>query len=302
MRISFGFTASWVVLACATVLAVPEYARAGDNPLIAQGIQEYNNLMYEESVETLSAALMRAGNTPEQLIEIYRYLGLNYLLLDMPDEAAGAFTKLLVIDENWAFDPVSTSPKIVTFFNMVKKQWIEDGKPGKKVDPAQTQVKIKHRVPDEGVKGEPIHLKFVLTDPELAVAALFIYYRTEQGFLAVKAMPETTPAQETTYMATIPGDAAMPPHVDYYVEAQDIGGDVLNSRGDVDAPLRVTIPEKGGGSVAKKWWFWTILTVAVGGVAGGIAGGVIAAKKKSGGGGDPAHVSITICEHGLDCP
>jgi hypothetical protein len=295
-------TAFPAAAAAGLVLLFTAPARGAENPLIEEGIQQYNDLMYEESVETLSAALMRSGNTDEQLVQIYKYLGLDYLLLEKPDEAEGAFRQLLAIDEDWSFDPVTTSPKIVTFFNKVKQKWIAEGKPGKVGAEAEPGVEIRHKVPDQGIRGEPIHLKFVVEDPQGELAALFVYYKTEQGFLAVKATPESPPAEETVYMATLPGDVVTPPHVDYYVQAQDIGGDVLAGRGDVDAPLRVTVPAKEGGSVAKKWWFWTIIGVAVAGVAGGVAGGVIAAQKKDGGGPDPAHVSISICEHGLDCP
>ncbi len=293
---------SWLAAAAMAMTLHARVAAAGDNPLIAQGIQEYDDLMYEESVNTLSAALMRQGNTIEQQVEIYKYLGLNYMLLDKPDEAGGAFRKLLCIDEDWSFDTTTTSPKILTFFNSVKQTWIEEGKPGKAGPVEGPKVSIGHKVPDMGIKGEPIHLQITVEDPSLVVAGLFVFYKTTEGFLAVKATPSVLPTTSTVYMATLPGDIVAPPAVDYYMQAQDAKGQVLAVRGDADAPLRVTVPSKEGGSVAKKWWFWTIIGVAVAGTAGGVAGGVIAAKKKGGSSTDPAHVSIGICEHGLDCP
>jgi len=282
------------------VLAAAPAARAGDNPLIKQGIQEYDDLMYEESVNTLSAALMRSGNTSEQLIEIYKYLGLDYMLLDKPDEADGAFRNLLCIDEEWTFDPNTTSPKIVTFFNAVKQRWIEEGKPGK-AKVAAKPVTIVHKVPDKGVRNEALNIQFSVKDPDLRVAKVTLHVKVKDGFIPYPAMPTATPGIETVYMVTIPGDLVVPSSVDYYIEATDAAGNAIASRGDADAPLRVTVPGEEKTSVAKKWWFWTIIGVAAAGIAGGIAGGVVAANKRTQDGG-PASVTITICEHGLDCP
>ncbi len=275
-------------------------ASAGDNPLIAQGIQEYNDLMYEESVNTLSAALMRAGNTDMQLIEIYKYLGLNYMLLDKPDEADGAFRQLMCIDETWEFDPVTTSPKITTFFSNTKQKWIQEGKPGK-AKPAAAPVKIDHKVPDEGVKGEQINLKYAVKDPDMLVAKVSLFVRQGKSFVEYGAMPTAPPSTETGYMSTIPADVVQPPHVDYYLQAVDATGTVLAMLGSDDAPLRVTVPGEEKVSVAKKWWFWTIIGVAVAGIAGGVAGGVIASQKK--GASSPASFVINICETGdTSCP
>ncbi len=278
----------------------PGMVHAGDNPLIAEGITQYNDLMYEESVNTLSAALMRPGNTQIQLIEIYKYLGLDYLLLEKPDEAAGAFRQLLIINENWSFDTATTSPKITTFFNATKQKWIDEGKPGK-ITAEQPKVVISHKVPDSAAKGEPINLKITVTDPGGKVAQVVLNYRLDKEYHAVKAMPQATPGTETTYMATIPGEAVVPSSVDYFVEALDPMGNTLATRGDEDAPLRIPLPvDQGGGSVAKKWWFWTIIGVVVVGVTGGVVGGVLS-KKGGGGPSTPASVTITVCES-ADCP
>lgn len=285
------------------LVLVAARAQAGDNPLIDQGIQEYNDLMYEESVNTLSAALMRPGNSNDQLIEIYKYLGLNYLLLEKLDEAGGAFRQLLCIDETWEFDPMTTSPKITTFFNSVKQQWIQEGKPGK-AKPAAAPVTISHKVPDKGVRNEQINVKFTVSDPDLIISKVSLFVRKGKHYLEYGATPVAPPAAETVYMATIPGDLVTPPAVDYYLQAVDMAGKVIATRGDADAPLRVTVPGEEKVSVAKKWWFWTIIGVAVAGIAGGIAGGVVASNKNGGNGpSDPASFIINICETGdTSCP
>lgn len=294
-----GSTMAAGMLVGAALAVASGQALAGDNPLIAEGIQQYDDLMYEESVNTLSAALMRPGNTSAQMTEIYKYLGLDYLLLEKPDEAAGAFRQLLIIDENWSFDTATTSPKITTFFNATKQKWIEEGKPGKVVS-EQPKVTIAHKVPDQAVKGEPINIKFTVTDPGKVAAQVLLNFRVDKAYQSVKAMPTETPSAETIYMATIPGEAVMPPYVDYFVVVKDSKGTTVASRGDEDAPLRIPLQgQDGGGSIAKKWWFWTIIGVVVVGVTGGVVGGVL--SKKGNHSSSPASVTITVCAP-ADCP
>ena len=222
------YTLATALLTALSVASAP--ASAGDNPLVAQGIQEYNDLMYEESVNTLSAALMRTGNTDAQLVEIYKHLGLDYMLLDKPAEADGAFRQLLCIDETWHFDPVMTSPKITTFFNSTKQKWIQEGKPGK-VKPAAAPVTIVHKVPDEGIKAEQINLQFTVKDPDRLVAKASLFVRKGKSFVEYGATPTAQPSTETVYMSVIPAELIMPPHVDYYLQAVDITGTILTALG-----------------------------------------------------------------------
>ena len=81
--------------------------------------------------------------------------------------------------------------------------------------------------------------------------------------------------------AQIPASAVKPPVVDYYFEVLDGAGNVIASRGDASAPLRIAVPEGGKG--------W-VLPVAIGGGVLGAAAivGVLALAgvfKSSGGGG-----------------
>ena len=86
-----------LAFAC-TLVVVPRADAQRGNPLIERGIGEYDDLRFEEALQTLSAALVRTGNTAEQQGQIYRYLALTYLALDREEEAAGAWRSMLAID------------------------------------------------------------------------------------------------------------------------------------------------------------------------------------------------------------
>ena len=63
---------------------------AGRQDLITRGKNLFDDQQYEESIQTLSAALLRPNNTKEQRIEIYRLLAYNYITLNRKEEAESA--------------------------------------------------------------------------------------------------------------------------------------------------------------------------------------------------------------------
>jgi tetratricopeptide (TPR) repeat protein len=231
--------------------------------LIDRGIAEYDDLRFEEALQTLSAALVRAGNTPEQLATIYRYLALTYLALDRPEEAAGAWRSMLAITPD--FQPGSElSPRFREFFANVRRQWEADGRPGL---PPPAPVSIQHRSPPQAERGNAVELTAQLDDPSGRVAQLVLAYR--QGTAAVFRRIEMQRGPQG-FVATIPGVDVRPPLVEYYLEAVDAGGLPVAARGDVAAPLRIAVPAPGG-DVTSEPLFW----VAIGGGAAVAAGAII---------------------------
>src|SRR5262245_42324203 len=122
---------SAIVLAC---LALCSTAHAQQNPLIATGQQQYDDLRYEEALQTLSAALVRSGNSPEQQATIYRLLAFTYLALGRPEEASGAYRSMLPLDPS--FEPgEDISPRMREFFARVRQEWETAGRPGSPLPP-----------------------------------------------------------------------------------------------------------------------------------------------------------------------
>jgi tetratricopeptide (TPR) repeat protein len=260
-------------LAAALTLA-PTTASAQRNPLIERGQQEYDDLRYEEALQTLSAALVRSGNSRNDMATIYRVLAFTYLALGREEEAAGAYRSMLpIVPEYEPGDEVS--PRIREFFGQIRQQWEEAGRPGSGPPPP---VDIRHRSPPEAGRGEPVELSAQLEDPGHRVADLVLAYR--QGTSAVFRRLDTTRVEDG-FTATIPGDDVAPPLVEYYFEALDAQGLPVAARGDVAAPLRIAVPAPGG-DVTGEWWFWTIIGVAAAGLVAGIVTGVVLADQASG--------------------
>ena len=260
-RVASGLLVLGLVVAAAGPAAAQ--GRGGANPLVARGISEYDELRFEEALQTLSAAFVRSGNTQAQEAEILRYLALTYLALDRQEEADGAWRSMLGREPD--YQPGSEmSPRFREFFAHVREGWERDGRPGA---PPPAPVAIQHRSPPQAERGTEVPLAAQLEDPSGRVASLVLAYR--QGTSAVFRRVDTT-RQGDDFVATIPADDVSPPLVEYYFEAVDRNGLPVASRGDVAAPLRIAVPAPGT-DVTSEAWFW----VAIGGGAAVVAGAII---------------------------
>ena len=292
---------SWIsLLAClhAILLTTPAFAQQPARPkpgadLIVKGQLQFDEQQYEESIQTLSAALLRPSNTQTQKVEIYRLLALNYITLGRKDEAENAVRGLLVQQPDYEIPP-KESPRFRDFFAQARTKWEAEGRPGiAKDETAQKPVVLKHGSPTQVEAGSSLELRARLEDPDGRMGSVKLFYRSgsKGDFSELKAT-----ASGDSVRAQIPGIAVKPPVVDYYFEVLDGGGSVIASRGDSSSPLRIAVPEgsKGG---------WVLPLAIGGGVLGAaaIVGALALAGvfKSSGGGGGPtpgrtSTVSISV--------
>ncbi len=215
--------------------------------LIAKAQQLFEDQQYEESIQTLSAALVRPTNTKEQKVEIYRLLALNYITLGRKDEADNAVRGLLVVNPEYQL-PATESPRFRDFFAASKKKWEDEGRPGLvKETPEEKPVALRHGSPAQGEEGKSIDLTAKLEDEGGRVGSVKLYYRAGSKGEFTEALAEV---EDGNVRAQIPGNAVKPPLMDYYFEVLDGAGGLIASRGDAQAPLRIAVPDanKGGGS------------------------------------------------------
>jgi hypothetical protein len=271
-------------------------APAQQQDLVARGQALFEDQQYEESVQTLSAALLRPSNTKAQKIEIYRLLALNYITLNRKEEAESAVRGLLVIEPEYQLPP-SESPRFRDFFTAVRSKWEGEGRPGivKETEPPKP-ITLRHSSPSQVEPGATVELSTRLEDPDHRITQVRLYYRTgsKGKFEEIDA-----PIDAGRARATIPGTSVKPPLVEYYFQGFDKGGLPVVSRGDASAPLRIAVPEP-----SKGW----VLPVAIGGgvlAAAAVVGGLALAGvfKGSGGagpgpgpGGGRSTVSVSITE------
>jgi len=273
--------------------AIAQHAPAGKASLLATGKALFEDQRYEESIQTLSAALLRPGTSKQDRIEVYRYLAYNYITLSQTEEAEAAVRGLYCIDPDFVLGS-SESPRFRDFFAATKKKWEEEGRPGLVTEAAPVQaVSIKHVSPAEWQRDQEIRITGELDDPGGRVAGVEVKYRTGSKGKFSKVAARTGQGR---FRAVIPGSAVRPPLVEYYIEAQDAAGLPVALRGDVSAPLRVSVPApEEGGSLFASPWFWAGSAAVVGGVVAAI---LLTGKSESSPGpsqqGPTSHVVVVI--------
>lgn len=247
----------------------PRSACAQNAQLIATGREQFENLQYEEAIQSLSAAIIRRGNTVAQEAQIYETLALSYLALSRDAEADGAFRLMLAKQPDRTL-PNDLSPRIREFFEATRRRWETDGRPGiaqpnvpQRVDRPITLV---HVSPAEQQPGHAIELTTSLTDPDRRAAGVVLAWR--QGSRGLFHRVEAT-RESGVFRATIAAAEVRPPVVEYYFEAVDPNHLAVAARGDAFAPLRVVVPEARATPLTSRWWFWTGAAVLVAGVAVG---------------------------------
>jgi len=234
--------------------------------LIKKGQHYFDEQQYEESVQTLSAALMRPGIAKKERIEVYRLLAYNYITLRRDEEADAAVRGLLALDPEFML-PATESPRFRDFFERTRQLWEKDGRPGFEATGQPTvglqeEVTLKHTSPAQAEAGLDVRITGTVEDPAGEVGKIKLYYRTGSS-----GKFTTAPVKFAMYRfsAEIPAAAVEPPLVEYYLEAQDNTGLPVALRGDAAAPLRIAVPE--GTGVFESPWFWVpVGLVVVGGI------------------------------------
>jgi hypothetical protein len=263
--------------------------KSATTALIQRGSALFEDQQYEESIQTLSAALVRPGATDVEKIEIYRLLAYNFIILKRPDEADAAVRGVLVVDESFQLPP-SESPRFRDFFAATKRKWTDEGKPGKVaigVAPVlEKPIKMAHTSPAEIPAGSSVKLSGTLEDPDGRVRGVQLAYRAGSTGKFITLAATYTLGE---FRATLPGVAVKPPVVEYYLIASDKGGLPLTSRGDAAAPLRIVVPNEGG--AVRSPFLWVPVGLAV--VGGAIAAAFFLTRAK---GGNTSTVTVGVHE------
>ena len=232
--------------------------------LITKKAQDlFDKQEYELSIQTASAAAVRPDVTKAQKILALRLLAYNYIVLNKKGSAEGAIRGILVVDEKFVL-PDTESPRFRAVFEEAAKKWVADGKPGRsKAKPGKAAVmvnpvKIKHASPAQADKGKAIRLSGTIDDPKAMVSKLVLFYR-KSGEKKFNKKPIKFAMRK--FSVDLPQRAVRPPLVEYYIAALDSNGLPVSSRGDVELPLRIAVPQ--GRGVLQSPWFWVPVSVAV---------------------------------------
>jgi hypothetical protein len=265
-------------------------AKTDTRGLLDRAQDLFDEQRYEESIQTLSAALVRPGKSLEDRIETYRLLAYNYITLGRSEEADAAVRGLLVLKQDFELSP-KESPRFRDFFAKVKKEWADEGKPGlEQATEAAPEVAIRHTPPVQVEPGSVVKVEGTVDDPEAQVAEVKLFFRDPS---AEKYDEKALAFSMGAFRGQIPQAAVEPPLVEYYLLALDAKGLPLASRGDADAPLRIAVPEPQDDSIFVSPWFWIPVGVLV--VGGAVATAVIVASQDDappGGSGTPTSTVV----------
>jgi len=254
--------------------AVPAFAApAAQQDLIQRGRAQFDDQQYEESIQTLSAALLRPSNTKAQKLDVYRLLALNYITLNRKDEAESAVRGLLALQPDYAL-PTSESPRFRDFFAAAKQKWEAEGRPGYVKEAVNlAPITMLHNSPAQADRKKQLDLTATLTDPDHRVTSVKLFYRhgSTGDFESNDAEVDGEHVR-----ATIPAEAVVPTIVEYYLQGFDKAGVGVVSRGDSEAPLRIPVPEG-----AKAWFLPVVISGGVVVAAAAIIAGVLLSGKGS---------------------
>jgi tetratricopeptide (TPR) repeat protein len=244
------------------------------NPQITRAQEQIEQGDFEEAVKTLQAGLNEPDVTDDQLVELYRLLGLASLYLGDEAKARQAYERLLQARPDYEL-PRNAPPKLRTLYARIK----EDIK-SRRVRPVTILV---DPIPDlKG--GEPALVKARIQDMALGAKAKIFYRRAgDVAFNSVDFARQRGSKEE--YQATLPAyeipAESTPYEVEYYFEVADAAQRRLAGKGDSFNPLVFQVlPQQVAGqpaaSTGRPWykspWLWVAVgAVAVGGTAAGVA-------------------------------
>ncbi len=244
------------------------------NPQITRAQEQIDQGDFEEAVKTLQAALNEPDVTDDDLVEMYRLLGLASLYLGDEAQARQAYERLLQARPDFEL-PRNAPPKLRTLYARIK----EDIK-RRRVRPVTILV---DPIPD--TRGdEPVTVAARIQDMALGAKAKIFYRRA--GDVAFNSVDFTRQrGSKESYLATLPAyeipAEAQPYEVEYYFEVADAAQRRLAGKGDSFNPLVFQVlPQQAAGQAAvstgRPWykspWLWVAVgAVAVGGTAAGVA-------------------------------
>jgi tetratricopeptide (TPR) repeat protein len=237
--------------------------------------QEAERLMgegeFDRAVRVLQRGLNQPDVTDDELVELYRLMGLAQLYLGNEDRAREAYEKLLQARPDYEL-PRSTAPKIRELYGRIREDIRK-----RRVRP----VTIHFEPVREHLGGEPLEVETRVEDLALGARAKLYYRRA--GAQAYSSVDFVREKSREDFRATIPAyelpAEARPYDIEYYLEVADAAQRRLAGRGDPFNPLYFTVravTERGAvGEAPDAWyrkpWVWVVGGVVVAGAAGGIA-------------------------------
>ena len=254
----------------------PRFQLGPANPEITRAQEQIEQGDFEEAVKTLQAALDEPDVTDDQLVELYRLLGLASLYLGDEARAREAYERLLQARPDFEL-PRNAPPEAAAAVRAHQ---------GGHQEPARPASDAPGGSHPDPTGGEPVMVDARIQDMALgAKAKLFFRRAGDEAYSSVDFARERANQDKERYQATLPAyelpSEATAYEVEYYFEVADAAQRRLAGRGDSFHPLvSRSYPSRRRGrpgpTAARPWykspWLWVAVgAVAVGGTAAGVA-------------------------------
>ena len=253
---------------------------AGTSPTPAvetleMGIEQYRRGDFDAAVRTLAQAAIALEKDTPHAARAHLYLGFSMVALGQEPQAEAEFERALQLDEK--VDASSASPKIREAFQKVARRVARSKKD---TEPPDVQTVTAFPVNE----GAAVDFLVEASDPS-GVAAVRVQYRIRGG--KTWGVLPLTPSSPTQFSGSLPPLAALPPGIEYFVEAWDRAGNGPSRLGTAEKPRFVEVragAPKDTAHFYERWWFWTVVGAAV---AGGTAAALTLGRDKT------LHVTVT---------
>lgn len=240
---------------------------------------------FEDAIITLEKGLETPDLTDDQLVELYRLLGLSHLYLGNEERARQAFEKLLQARPDYEV-PRSTPAKVRSLYARIK----EDIKK-RRVRP----VSLTLEPLGLAAAGAPLVVNARIEDLALGAKAKLFFRRPGAQSYSSADFSRVKGAKDE-FSVTVPAfEIVAPEGLEYYVEVADAAQRRLAGKGDAYNPLQLKVAAKGteasAPAGAESAWYqspWVWIGVGVGVAAIATTAVVLATQKQT------ATVQVTL--------
>lgn len=236
-------------------------AHAGDSgapaEVLASGKALFEEQEYKRAVRKLSALVDDRSATPTLRVQALELIALSYVILGQEKRGVEAFWRLLEIDPRHELTQDFDARKIREVFQRVRDQFFVAG--------------LAHQPPATARAGDKLELAAEVTEGDALVKGVTLLAR-KQGEPVYAPAPFRQNGGNRWLLRWPPPPSGSPYVLEYYLEAQDIGGRLIGLQGNPGAPLTIAV-EPGGSSVAASRstpWYQRWYTYAGGGFLAGV--------------------------------
>jgi hypothetical protein len=243
--------APWIAAAAiAVVLAIAARVGAQADPGrrvaqdVARGQRRFEQLEYRDAIRILAPIPHDPAATRAQKLHALELMAVSHLILGDSDQARQAFEDLLAIDPGHVLRFDDGSPKIIGFFDDVKR--------GTTVG-LDAAVQLEHSAPERPTAGRRIEIGArVLAGADLVKDVVLRWRR--RGASAYAESPMASPRRDRWRVAISAPPSSTGYVLDYYIEVRGVAREIIGSVGGAEIPLGMSVRAGRAPTWYRRWY------------------------------------------------